>query len=69
MNKFYDVKKLKKIASEGIHVRVSDVSYRNIILQQRVYDMKWCMLTCIELLEKGKNEKALKLLKKSVYEK
>lgn len=42
---------------------------RNIILQQRIYDLKWTILTVIELLEKGNTNKAIKFLKKSVYEK
>ena len=67
MSKFYDIKKKPKGI---IHVQVgSNLEYKNIKLQQQVYDMRWCMLTCIELLEKGNSEKALKLLKKGVYEK
>ena len=40
-----------------------------IKLQQRNYDLKWTILTVIELLEKGNTKKALKLLKKVLYEK
>lgn len=42
---------------------------RNIKLQQRVYDLKWSILTSIELIEKNNLGKAIKILKRSVYEK
>lgn len=42
---------------------------RNIKLQQRVYDLKWSMFTAIELIEKNNLGKAIKILKRSVYEK
>lgn len=47
----------------------NNLEQRNVILQQRVYDLKNTILTAIELLKKGNNDKALKLLKKCVYEK
>ena len=47
----------------------NNLEQKNIILQQRIYEMKWAILTSIELMKKGNNEKALKLLKKVVYEK
>ena len=40
-----------------------------IILQQRNYDLQDSILTAIELLKKGNIEKALKVLKKVLYEK
>ena len=40
-----------------------------IILQQRNYDLQDKILTSIELLKKGNNDKALKVLKKVIYEK
>ena len=40
-----------------------------IILQQRNYDLQDKILTAIELLKKGNIEKALKILKKVMYEK
>lgn len=47
----------------------NNLEHKNIILQQRIFSMNWTILTCIELLKKGNTEKALKLLKKVVYEK
>lgn len=47
----------------------NNLEQKNILLQQRIYEMKWTILTSIEILEKGNIEKALKLLKKVVYEK
>lgn len=47
----------------------NNLEVKLIKLQQRNYDLKWTILTCIELLKKGNNEKALKLLKKVIYEK
>lgn len=41
---------------------------RNIKLQQRIFDMNWSILKAIELLEKENNKKALKILKKVLYE-
>ena len=46
-----------------------NLEQRNIKLQQRVYDLKWTILSAIELINKGNVEKAMKLLKKAVYEK
>lgn len=46
-----------------------DNDKRLIILQQRNYDLQDKILTAIELLKKGNNEKALKILKKVLYEK
>ena len=40
-----------------------------IILQQRNYDLQDTILTAIELLKKGNIEKAIKILKKVMYEK
>lgn len=47
----------------------NNLEVKLIKLQQRNYDLKWTILTSIELLKKGNNEKALKLLKKVIYEK
>ena len=48
---------------------LNNLEQKNIILQQRIFNMNWTILTCIELIKKGNSEKALKLLKKIVYEK
>ena len=40
-----------------------------ILLQQRNYELQDKILTAIELLKKGNIEKALKVLKKVLYEK
>ncbi len=40
-----------------------------IILQQRNYELQDKILTAIELLNKGNIDKALKILKKVLYEK
>ena len=69
MSKFYSKKKLDKIPQVLNFIPQENLEKKNIILQQRIYDMKWTILTSIELLEKGNSEKALKLLKKVVYEK
>lgn len=47
----------------------NNLEVKLIKLQQRNYDLKWTILTSIELLKKGNSEKALKLLKKVIYEK
>lgn len=47
----------------------SKLEQRLIILQQRNYDLQDKILTAIELLKKGNTEKALKVLKKVLYEK
>lgn len=41
---------------------------RNIILQKKIFDMRWSILKCIDLLQADKPEKALKILKKVLYE-
>ena len=41
---------------------------RNVLLQQKIFDMRWTLLKCIDLIEAGNNKKALKLLKKVLYE-
>ena len=69
MSKFYSKKKLDKIPPVLNFVVQENLEKKNIVLQQRIYDMKWTILACVELLEKGNSEKALKLLKKVVYEK
>ena len=68
-NKFYDIKKLDVIKNKKLHFVVKEnLEAKNIRLQQRVHDLEWTTLTVIELLKKGNNEKALKLLKKVMYE-
>ena len=47
----------------------NNLEQRNIKLQQRVYDLQWTILSAIELINKGNIEKAMKLLKKVMYEK
>lgn len=47
----------------------NNLEVKLIKLQRRNYDLKWTILTSIELLKKGNSEKALKLLKKVIYEK
>ena len=44
-----------------------NLEQRNIELQKRIFDIKWHIEGVVELLEKGNNEKALKLLKKVIY--
>lgn len=46
-----------------------DNEKRLIILQQRNFDLQDKILTAIELLKKGNTDKALKVLKKVLYEK
>ena len=46
-----------------------DNDKRLIILQQRNFDLQDKILTAIELLKKGNNDKALKVLKKVIYDK
>lgn len=41
---------------------------RNVILQKKIFDMRWSILKCIDLLQADKPEKALKILKKVLYE-
>ena len=73
--KFYDLtnidkqKRINFIIGEREHGKNNYLEKRNIQLQQRIYDMKWTIDTCINLLKEGNSEKALKLLKKVVYEK
>ena len=45
-----------------------DNDKRLILLQQRNYDLQDKIYTAIELLKKGNTEKALKVLKKVLYE-
>ncbi len=47
----------------------NNLELKLIKLQQRNFDLQDKILTAIELLKKGNNEKALKLLKKVIYEK
>lgn len=69
-NKFYDIKKLDTIKGKKLHFTVKEnLEAKNIRLQQRVYDLEWTTLTVIELIKKENYEKALKLLKKVMYEK
>lgn len=67
MSRFYSKRKLERIP-DTINVVNEDLERRNIVLQQRIFDMNWSIYTCIELLEKGNIEKTLKLLKKVMYE-
>ena len=73
MSKFYDVSKLDKYKNKKLHFIVKDnkgkLEQRNIELQQRIFDLNWTISTCIDLLKEGNSEKALKLLKKVLYEK
>lgn len=46
----------------------NNLEVRLIKLQQINHDLKWSILTAIELLKKGNTEKALKVLKKVMYE-
>lgn len=46
-----------------------DNDKRLIILQQRNFDLQDKILTAIELLKKGNTDKAIKVLKKVLYEK
>ena len=69
-NKFYDIKKLDVIKNKKLHFVVKEnLEAKNIRLQQRVHDLEWTTLTVIELIKKENYEKALKLLKKVMYEK
>ena len=47
----------------------NNLELKNINLQQRIRNLEWTILNVIELMKKDKNEKALKLLKKVLYEK
>lgn len=47
---------------------VNKLEIRLINLQQRNEDLKQGIFRAIELLKKGNNEKALKILKKVLYE-
>ena len=46
-----------------------DSDKRLILLQQRNYDLQDKIYTAIELLKKGNIDKAIKILKKVLYEK
>lgn len=50
-------------------IMTQDNEKRLILLQQRNYELQDKILTAIELLKKGNTEKALKVLKKVLYEK
>ena len=52
-----------------VKLTMNNIEIKNVKLQQRVHDLEWTILSCIELIKKGNNEKALKLLKKVIYEK
>ena len=52
-----------------VKVMISSNDKQLILLQQRNYDLQDKILTAIELLKKGNVEKALKVLKKVMYEK
>ena len=43
--------------------------FKLLRLQIRNQDLEWSILKAIELIKKGNSEKALKLLKKIIYEK
>lgn len=64
-----DTKKKQFFTHKSSEDNIKILEQKNIVLQQRIYEMKWTLDNCINLLEKGNNEKALKLLKKVVYEK
>lgn len=65
MSKFYDLSKLNNHKNKDNKERLEQ---RNIELQQRIYELKWHIDTIIKVLESGNNEKALKLLKKVMYD-
>ena len=71
MSKFYDVSKLNKYKNKDLHFIIKDsrekLEQRNIELQQRIFNIRWNIDTVIKMLEEGNNEKALKLLKKVMY--
>ena len=52
-----------------VKIMISNNDKQLIILQQRNFDLQDKILTAIELLKKGNTEKALKVLKKVLYEK
>ena len=52
-----------------VKIMTQDNDKRLILLQQRNYDLQDKILTAIELLKKGNVDKALKILKKVLYEK
>ena len=47
----------------------NNLELKLVKLQQRNYDLQSTILTAIELIKKSNSEKALKLLKKVLYEK
>lgn len=47
---------------------ISNNDKQLIILQQRNYDLQETILKAIEILKKGNTDKALKILKKVLYE-
>lgn len=48
---------------------MNNLELKLVNLQQRNYELQDKILTAIELLKKGNTEKALKVLKKVLYEK
>ena len=52
-----------------VKIMTQDNDKRLILLQQRNFDLQDKIYTAIELLKKGNIEKALKVLKKVLYEK
>lgn len=50
-------------------IMTQDNDKRLILLQQRNYDLQETILKAIEILKEGNIEKALKILKKVLYEK
>lgn len=69
MTKYYDMSKLNKDEKINFIIgsRKQKLEQRNIELQKRIFDIKWHIEGVVELLEKGNSEKALKLLKKVIY--
>ena len=69
MSKFHEMKKLDPNMKLTFIMgsRKQKLEQRNIELQQRIFDIKWHLDTVLELLEKGNIEKAIKILKKVIY--
>lgn len=69
MSKIHDFKKLDPNMKINFIIgsRKQKLEQRNIELQQRLFDIKWHLDTVLELLEKGNVEKAIKILKKVIY--
>ena len=70
MSKFYDMSKLNKEQKVNFIIgsKSQKLEQRNIELQKRIFDIKWNIEGVVELLEKGNSEKALKILKRILYE-